>query len=241
MSSALDMAEIAHLVGDVARANMLAALLDGRASTALELSLAARVTPQTASAHLAKLVDGRLLHVEKQGRHRYFRLASARVAQTLESIMALAADSAPCHRRPARMNPEMRRARTCYDHIAGEIGVALADGLVERGFVVIEGEAGEVTAPGRDWFAGIGVDLAPKSRRIFCRPCLDWSERRTHLGGLVGAAIATCCFDHGWMARRPGSRTLTITLAGRSMLPATFGAHLQTLCEPVHGAGRRPM
>jgi DNA-binding transcriptional ArsR family regulator len=242
-TTALDMAEIAHLIGDVARANILSAMLDGRASTALELSLAARVTPQTTSAHLAKLVDGRLLTVDRQGRHRYFRLASPAVARTLEQIMALAAEAPPPHRRPARMDAEMRRARTCYDHIAGEIGVAITGSLLDRGHVLIEGDAGEVTPDGRTFFAGMGVDLTPGagSRRVFCRPCLDWSERQPHLGGHVGAAIAKRCLACGWIERRRGSRTLTITAAGRAGLPATFGAALAPLCEPVQGARRLPM
>lgn len=235
MSTALDMAEVASLIGDVARANILAALLDGRASTALELALAAGVTPQTASAHLAKLVEGSLLTVDRQGRHRYFRLASPQVARTLEVIMDLAAATTPRHKRPLRMAGDLRRARTCYDHIAGEIGVAIADALLARGAVVLDGEAGEVTPDGHAFFAAQGIDLTSpgRSKRIFCRPCIDWSERRPHLGGRVGAAICACCLDRGWLARRRGSRVLTITPEGTKALPDVFGPGLRAWCEPV--------
>ena len=234
MSIALDMAEVASLIGDVARANILATLLDGRASTALELALAANVTPQTASAHLAKLVEGSLLTVDRQGRHRYFRLASPQVARTLETIMDLAASTTPRHRRPLRMASDMRRARTCYDHIAGEIGVAITDALLARGAVVLEGEAGEVTPEGHAFFEAAGIDLSPgRSKRVFCRPCIDWSERRPHLGGRVGAAICTACLDRGWLARRRNSRTLTITPEGMTALPAVFGPGVGLYCEPI--------
>lgn len=231
MSIALDMAEIAALVGDATRANILATLLDGRASTALELALAARVTPQTASAHLAKLVEGSLLTVDRQGRHRYFRLATAQVARTLETIMGLAAVTAPRHRRPLRMAADMRRARTCYDHIAGELGVAITDGLIAAGHVELDGEAGAVTDAGQSFFRTHGIDVSTASgRRIFCRPCIDWSERRPHLGGHVGAAICARCLDNGWIARRSGSRALTITPDGAAALPKIFGERLRPSC-----------
>ena len=238
MSEALDIAEIARLIGEPARANILTALLDGRASTALELALAARVTPQTASAHLAKLVDGALLTVDRQGRHRYFRLATPAVARTLEGLMALAADGPPRNRRPARMPPDMRRARTCYDHIAGEVGVAITDSLVGRGLVLLEGEAGEVTNAGRAFFAKHGIDIesATRSKRIFCRPCLDWSERRPHLGGRVGAAICTHCLDRGWLRRRRDSRTLDMSPEGVSAMAAVFGESLRAVGSAGTGA-----
>ena len=231
MSLVLDLAETADLIADVARANILAALLDGRAATARELAYAARVTPQTASAHLAKLVDGAMLTVDRQGRHRYFRLASPQVARTLETILELAAAS-PRRVRPPRMAPDMRRARTCYDHVAGEVGVAIADALLVRGAVVFDGEAGEVTSAGEAFFAAHGIETAQgASRRIFCRPCIDWSERRPHLGGRVGAALCAACLAQGWLAARPGSRTLDITRSGSQALPAVFGPGLQTVCD----------
>ena len=226
--NALEMAEVANLIGDVSRANILAALMDGRALTALELSLAAGVTAQTASSHLAKLLGGNLLVVEKQGRHRYYRLASAQVARTLEAVMALTIEAPPRHRAKSRLDDELRAARMCYDHVAGRIGVGIADALIGLGHVVLEGDAGEVTESGRGFFSDLGVDLTTpvKSRRVFCRSCLDWSERRPHIAGRVGAEIASFCFDRKWLARNSASRALTITGQGRKMLPRAFGVEL---------------
>jgi DNA-binding transcriptional ArsR family regulator len=166
---AAEMAELSSLIGDVSRAHILAALMDGRALTALELSLAARVTPQTTSSHLAKPLGANLLAVEKQGRHRYYRLASTQVAQTLETIMALTAHGPP-RRAKSKLDDELRAARMCYDHVAGLIGVGISDALIDRGHIVFEGDAGEVTESGRKFFADLGIGLmAPvKSRRIFC-------------------------------------------------------------------------
>ena len=231
----VDLAEIASLMGDVARAHMLTALMDGRALTALELALAARVTPQTASSHLAKLREANLLAMEKQGRHRYFRLASPRVAQALESVLTLAPDGPPRHRPPTRIDTEMRTARTCYDHVAGLLGVGITDSLVKRECVVIEGDAGEVTDAGVAFLEALGVDLAPrtKSRRIFCRPCLDWSERRPHLAGQVGAALCAHFLDADWVRRTRESRALKITPLGRERFAEVFGV---VLPEPVSPA-----
>jgi DNA-binding transcriptional ArsR family regulator len=224
----VDLAEIASLMGDVARAHMLAALMDGRALTALELALTARVTPQTASSHLAKLRQANLLAMEKQGRHRYFRLASPRVAQALESVLTLAGDGPPRHRPPTRIDAEMRTARTCYDHVAGVLGVGVADALVARGAVAIAGDAGEVTDSGAAFLEGLGVDLTPraKSKRIFCRPCLDWSERRPHLAGHVGAALCAHFLEADWVRRTCDSRALKITPLGRERFAEVFGVHL---------------
>ena len=227
--SGVDIAEIASLMGDVARAHMLAALMDGRALTALELALTARVTPQTASSHLAKLREANLLTMEKQGRHRYFRLASPRVAEALESVLTLAGDGPPRHRPPTRIDAEMRTARTCYDHVAGVLGVGVTNSLVARGHVAIEDDAGEVTASGVDFLTRLGVDLTPrqKSRRIFCRPCLDWSERRPHLAGHVGAALCAHFLNVDWVRRTRESRALKITPLGREKFAEVFGVVLQ--------------
>jgi DNA-binding transcriptional ArsR family regulator len=224
-------AEVAALVGDPARANILAALMDGRALTASELAYAARVSPQTTSGHLAKLTEARLLSMAKQGRHRYYRLASPLVGSMLESIMAVASEGPPRHRPRSPRDEALRTARTCYDHLAGRLGVALADALVERGHVVIDGDGGTVTETGQIFLTALGLDLegGERSRRPFCRPCLDWTERRAHLAGKLGAALATHCFEAGWIARpRQGGRAVEITREGEAGLAATFGVALSS-------------
>jgi DNA-binding transcriptional ArsR family regulator len=228
MSAAPQIAEVAALVGDPARANILCALLGGRAITAAELACAAHVSPQTASAHLAKLTAARLVAVTKQGRHRYYRLTGPHVGQMLESIMNVALAGPPRFQPRSKADDAMRRARTCYDHFAGLLGVGIADSLTARAFVVLGDEAGEVTAAGADFLAELGVDLAAARtrRRVFCRPCLDWTERRPHIGGAVGAAIACRCFELKWIERVRGNRALTVTPAGRRGLTSTFGVSL---------------
>jgi DNA-binding transcriptional ArsR family regulator len=224
--NALEMAEVASLIGDVSRANILAALMDGRALTALELSLAAGVTPQTASSHLSKLLAANFVTVARQGRHRYYRLASAQVARTLEAVMALTVEAPPRHRAKSAQDTEIRAARMCYDHFAGRLAVSVCDALIARGHIAFAGDSGEVTDAGRAHFAALGMDISTpsKSRRIYCRSCLDWSERRPHIAGHVGAQIASFCLDRKWLARKPASRALTITGLGAQMLPRAFGA-----------------
>jgi DNA-binding transcriptional ArsR family regulator len=222
------MAEVAALVGDPARANILAALMGGRALTAGELVHAAGVTPQTTSGHLGKLADGRLIACVKQGRHRYYRIATPRVAEMLEGIMAVVADAPPRHRPPSKLDDAMRTARTCYDHFAGKLGVGLTDFLCEHDHLVLAEDGGEVTERGVAFFRDFGVDLASarSRRRIFCRPCLDWTERRPHLGGSVGAVMAQRCFDLGWLERMRDGRALIVTPTGRRGLSETFGLSL---------------
>jgi DNA-binding transcriptional ArsR family regulator len=225
MSVAPQIAEVAALVGDPARANILCALLGGRAVTASELAFAAHVSPQTASEHLAKLLAARLVAVMKQGRHRYYRLAGPHVGLMLESIMNVALVGPPRFQPRSQADDAVRRARTCYDHLAGVLGVGIADRLIERAFVILGDEAGEVTADGAGFLADLGVDLSAAStkRRVFCRPCLDWTERRPHIGGAVGAAIASRCFALRWIERIGSSRALTVTAAGRRGLTDAFG------------------
>jgi len=225
-------AEVGHLVGDPARANILAALMDGRARTATELAYAAHVSPKTMSAHLDKLTDARLLRMEKQGRHRYFRLASPLVAHIVEAVMVLAAQRPPRYRPPSKVDEQLRNARTCYDHLAGRLGVGLADAMAARAFVVLEGDGGEVTSDGMVFLTKLGIDLTrvPNSRRAFCRPCLDWSERRAHLGGQVGASLARFCFDQGWIARNRDGRAVIITRAGARRMVEVFGRTSSGLC-----------
>jgi DNA-binding transcriptional ArsR family regulator len=221
MSDPNGIAATAALLGDPARANMLAALMDGRALTAKELAFAAHVTPQTASGHLGKLAEGGLLAADKQGRHRYYRLASPLVGQMLEGVMAVSGP-APTRATTWRGGEALRTARTCYDHLAGRLGVALADALTERGHVALGADGGEVTVQGARFLDAFGASPAP-GRRVFCRPCLDWSERRPHLAGRIGAALACRCFELGWIARQRDTRAVAITADGRTGFRERFG------------------
>lgn len=237
MVSTNTLAEIGLLVGEPARAAMLEALMDGRALTARELADAAGVTPQTASGHLARLSEAGLLSVARQGRHRYHRLAGPEVARLLEGMMRLASGLRP---RPVRTGPRdarMRLARTCYDHLAGRLGVAIADALQSEGIVEIAAD-GAVLAPDgleRLRARGIVVDLDPerlgRGRRPICRPCLDWSERRPHLAGHLGVAICGHFFDRGLVHRMAGGRTLRITPAGHAALRDVFGIRERLTAE----------
>jgi DNA-binding transcriptional ArsR family regulator len=222
------LAEVAALVGNPARANVLMALLDGRALTATELAYAAGVSPQTASGHLAKMTEGRLLITAKQGRHSYYRLASPLIGQMLESIMAVAADG-PSRRQPLwRGGDALRNARTCYDHLAGRLGVALADALVQQDHVALSEDGGMVTPAGEEFLLGFGIDVHERSQscRAFCRPCLDWSERRPHLAGAVGAALAARCFELDWITRTRDTRAVLVTAKGQRGFAEKFGFQL---------------
>jgi DNA-binding transcriptional ArsR family regulator len=223
----VDLAEVGALVGDPARANILAALMDGRALTASELAYVAGVAPQTASGHLAKLATANLLALTKQGRHRYYRLASPVVGHMLEGILAVAALHLPPRRGP-RIDEPMRTARTCYDHIAGRLGVGIADALTEQGHVLLAEDGGEVTPDGAAFLAALGVDLAARkgSTRAYCRACLDWSERRPHIAGLLGAAMCRRFLDLGWVERRRDTRALTISAKGARNFADSFGFRL---------------
>jgi len=228
MTADVRIAEVAALVGDPARANILAALMGGRALTAGELADAAGVSPQTTSGHLGKLAEGRLIACVKQGRHRYYRIATPRVAEMLEGIMAVVADAPPRHRPPSKLDDAMRTARTCYDHFAGKLGVGLTDVLCAQGHLTLSEDGGEVTGSGVAFLQELGIDLvaARQRRRVFCRPCLDWTERRLHLGGSIGAALAQRCFDLKWLERMRGSRALVVTPRGHRGLKDVFGLSL---------------
>jgi DNA-binding transcriptional ArsR family regulator len=217
MVSAIMVAEIGALVGDSARANMLDALMGGQALTASELAWRAGVTAQTASGHLAKLTEAGLLAVARQGRHRYYRLASPLVGRMLEAVSALASVESPPRYRPrSRIDDALQSARTCYDHLAGRLGVGLADALTAKGYVVLSEDGGTTTRRGDRFFAKWGIDLAEATgqRRCFCRPCLDWSERRAHIAGALGAKLADRCFELEWIQRRKDTRALTVTRRG---------------------------
>jgi Helix-turn-helix domain len=202
---------------------MLAALMDGRTLTASELAYVSGVTPQTASGHLAKLNDAGLLTLEKQGRRRYFRLASPLVGHMLEGLMVVAQDGPARQRNLWRGGEPLRHARTCYDHMAGRIAVSIADRLVQRSFILLDEDGGHLTDAGWSFFDEIGIDFRQAAkRRVFCRPCLDWSERRPHLAGAVGAAILRHAFDHNWIERIRDSRALAVTLTGGAEFARAF-------------------
>ncbi|HZH50406.1 MAG TPA: winged helix-turn-helix domain-containing protein [Microvirga sp.] len=233
-------APVAALLGDPARANMLGALMDGRALTVSELAEAAGVTLQTASGHLAKLQAAQLVSAEKQGRHRYFRLSGPDVAQVLEALMGLAQRTGAVRVRTGPKDAALRAARVCYDHLAGERGVALLNGLTRHGLVAGSGEL-SLTTKGRGFFADFGVDMArlEKGRRPICRACLDWSERRLHLGGALGAAILSGIVERRW-GRRDRSRALVFTDEGLAAFNDTFGLSPEDSPEATGSSGASP-
>ena len=220
-------AEIAALVGEPARATMLSALLDGRALTAAELAFAARVTPQTASTHLAKLTEAGLLSPIRDGRHRYFRLASPKVVEMLDGIMAVALENRPRYRPLSRQARELSAARICYDHLAGRLSVDLTNYLTAHEYIVTgdDAEAAVITKAGTRFLTAFGIDLSALSstRRHFCRLCLDWTERRPHIAGAVGAALTKRCFDLGWTERMKHSRAVIVTPSGKRGFLENFG------------------
>ena len=221
------MVEIAALVGDTARATMLAALMGGQALTSSELAELARVSRATASEHLGKLTQARLLTVTQKRRNRYYRIASPLVAKMLESIKAVAALETPPRYQPrSAQDDALRFARTCYDHLAGRLGVAIADALVRKKFVVLSDEGGELTTAGKRFLVRFGTALMPASgsRRVFCRPCLDWSERRPHIGGALGAALFKLAVRRKWVIQDTHGRGLRVTEAGRREMGSLHAA-----------------
>jgi DNA-binding transcriptional ArsR family regulator len=225
-----DVARVAGLVGDPTRAAMLVALLDGRPRTAGELGRLGRVAPSTASGHLARLLEGGLVTCEAVGRQRRYRLASPEAAELLETLARLAPAARPRSLRGADRAQALRAARLCYDHLAGVLGVAVTDSLMARGALepTADGSAFALTGPGERELAGLGVDVpaARARRRSFARSCLDWSERRPHLAGALGAGVADAFLRHGWVARRPDDRALVVTEAGRAALARELAVRL---------------
>jgi DNA-binding transcriptional ArsR family regulator len=218
-------AEIAALVGDPARATIVSALLDGRHLTASELASAARITAQTASTHLAKLTEAGLLSMVRNGRHRYFQLASPTVTDMIDGIVAVALEKRPRYRPLSRQARALGAARICYGHLAGRLSVALTDVFVAREYVVLDDEAAEITAAGARFFTGFGIELPAlrAERRHFCRLCLDWTERRPHIAGAVGTALTRRYFDLGWMEQTRRGQAVAVTALGRRGLRETFG------------------
>jgi DNA-binding transcriptional ArsR family regulator len=215
---------IAALIGDHARAEILTALTAGQALTATELAGVAGVTKQTVSAHLAKLLEARLVAVESQGRHRYFRLDNRDVAQLLESLMGVAYRTGAVRLRASPREPALRKARVCYDHLAGELGVLVFDGLEQRRLLRTGSDGLQLTRNGQRFFAGIGIDSEAlvSRRRPLCRACLDWSVRRHHLAGALGAALLDRCFELGWARRAKDSRVVNFSPSGEQSLRERF-------------------
>jgi DNA-binding transcriptional ArsR family regulator len=225
MSALPNLSPIAALMGEPTRAAMLVSLLDGCARTASELAVYAEVSPQVASNHLAKLFEGHLLTLEVQGRHRYYRLASPEVARALEALAAISRPSK--HHDLSKVPRELQFARTCYDHLAGHLGVAITEGLLEQKYLVETSSDYKLTLAGEQWFADFGIDvLALKaSRRSLARRCLDWSERRPHVAGALGAALFLRLQCLGWIAKKKG-RAVRLTVMGREGLERELGLKL---------------
>jgi DNA-binding transcriptional ArsR family regulator len=218
-------AAVAALIGDPSRAAMLAALLGGVARPAGELARCAGITPQTASVHLARLVESGLVTTVRSGRHRYFSLAGVPVARTLEALALVAPPASPSGAKAGFELRRLRRARTCYDHLAGALGVAVTDALVQRARLEAHVEGYEVTAGGEVWLRAMGIrlDRIRAGRRAFARACIDWSERRPHLAGALGAALTTWLFEEEWIVRVAGTRAVAPTPKGRRGLRRELG------------------
>ena len=217
-----DIAGIASLVGDPARANMLNALMGGTALTASELAMEAGVSLPTASSHLGKLLEGGLLTVASQGRHRYYGLAGPQVAGMIEAITGVAASVGPQRVRPGPRDAAMRVARVCYDHLAGEQAVAMLDRLVDKHILLREDKEIRLGPAAASHFAAIGIDVYTKPRRPVCRACLDWSVRRSHLAGTLGAAILDKIISEKWARRDKDSRAVVFSPVGKQAFEKVF-------------------
>ncbi|MGE5170915.1 MAG: metalloregulator ArsR/SmtB family transcription factor [Rudaea sp.] len=223
MSDGPNIVRIAALLGDRARAEMLTALLGGQALTATELARVAGVTKQTASAHLSRLVEARLVAVEAQGRHRYFRLADDDVAQLLESLMGVAYRTGALRLRSSPRDPALRKARVCYDHLAGDLGVLAFDAFEKRRWLRHDERGLRLSPSGERFCTELGIEVAAlQGRRPLCRACLDWSARRHHLAGQVGAALLERCYRLGWARRRKGTRVVDFHPRGEREFRAMF-------------------
>lgn len=219
-------ANVAALIGDPTRANILTALMAGKALTVSELAQEAGVTLQTTSAHLSKLFDGGMVAARKQGRHKYFELASPKVAETIEALMGLAADSGHLRTRTGPRDEALCAARRCYNHLAGSAGVQLYESMVWRGFLSIDASGLSLSPDGRAFAAdlAINVDRLSAGRTPLCRECLDWSERKTHLAGSLGRALLDHMIEDKWVIHNPKSRVMTFTARGERLFAGTFPA-----------------
>lgn len=213
-----DFGSIVALIGEPVRANILWTLLDGRAYTASELAVTVDTTPQNLSMHLAKLIKADLLSVETQGRHRYYAYSRPEVAYAVEALAGLL--PVRSKERVAREDPPIRVCRTCYDHLAGKVGVALTEGLVRQRLLVQDRGTFTPTPKGMRWFGEMRIDCEAlkMQRRSFARSCLDWTERRPHLAGSLGAALLGRMMEEHWLRRMPNTRAVIVTPKGRKAL-----------------------
>ena len=219
---------VASLIGDTARASMLTALMAGKALTATELALEAEITTQTASSHLKKLVDGNLLVVRKQGRHKYFQLSGLEVANIIESLLNLSSHLNRSNIVTGPGDPGLRKARICYDHLAGEIGVALYDALIDQALIQEVHDKATLSKDGQLFFSALGVDFnnPRKNSRPLCKTCLDWSERRNHLAGVLGQWVLEDIFAKNWAIKEPDSRVILFSSSGAKQLSLQYGITL---------------
>lgn len=226
MKEGPDIVRIAALIGDPARANMLTALMSGKALTATELAREASITSQTASSHLAKLSDGGLLALRRQGRHKYYSLANEEVAHLLENLMGLAAGAGHLRARTGPKDDALRKARVCYNHLAGDMGTQVFDFMVDRGYLKLSKDGIVLSQNGERFVEDLGIDLASlrAKRSPMCRECLDWSERRSHLAGSLGRALLGLFEDLGWATRDQNSRVVHFSKSGESSFRRIFAS-----------------
>ncbi|MRX67826.1 transcriptional regulator, ArsR family [Flavobacterium resistens] len=214
----------ASLIGDPTRASILWTLMDGRAFTATELAVSVNTSPQNISMHLGKLLDANLLCVEKQGRHKYYRFSNKEVAYALEAMASLVPKPEILSKNKPEKYPPIKFCRTCYDHLAGKIGVALTDSLLEQNIIKENNNAFEISIEGKKWFSDFGINLeeAQKQKRIFLKPCLDWSERRNHIAGSVGTLLFNKMKNEDWLRKTENSRAIIVTAKGEKELLKYF-------------------
>ena len=214
----------ATLIGDATRASILWNLLDGKAFTATELAIAVETSAQNISMHLGKLLDADLISVEKQGRHKYYRFSNKEVAYAVEAMANLIPKPEISAKKKTENYPPIKYCRTCYDHLAGKIGVALADSLLEQKIIIEKNNTFEITSEGEKWFSDFGVNIgdAKKQKRIFLKPCLDWSERRYHIAGSVGTLLLNKMLEQDWIRRTANSRVIIITAKGEKEMLQNF-------------------
>jgi DNA-binding transcriptional ArsR family regulator len=242
MAAHLDISVIGKLLGDPSRLSMVSTLIDGRSLTARELAHGTGVSASTASFHLAKLVDAGLLVVLSQGRHNFYRVASPEVGAALQAMLRIApsAKVRPEAKPAARRQNEVCFARTCYGHLAGVLGLAVAEALQEEGIIEVEGDDDfSLTAEGERFFTELGIDLGvlQGTRRLFARQCLDWSERKPHLGGALGLAFTEGMLQQKWLRKKSGGREVQVTEEGRAGLRRLLGIDVETLSAEFFAGG----